>query len=548
MAIAEMGEDIESLGLDSLSLERRMREAQKSVDDVAATNQLNAVITQMHDQLSKTTDSRNIDEVKTQTQDKLNDVAKQWGKSPAVVQIQMKADSLHPTVDHFSTVKQTELMTKEWATQTEILKQSLLPQIVTAHRDGNVQEEQAILSHVASLYDDAIKKGLVDASDKDKGLNQFDIMFRMGVNDAAITSPNPAERKQAIAQLKSGGSGPLDLTNLSPGDINAMRAHAMETDKRLTELSGAQNLNSALNVMDSAFKAPEYKDNFEAQQKSLEDGKWLTQHGIVDENGQPDRVMAEKLTAEVERQRTQRKLEQNDRDDKVLSELSPLIDDGKISRPQLEQKIQGLSARAKAVAIKDWHQEQNRSREEWRMERSMTLAERQDRRQDEAEKSTAKWSQVRQEIAQGKIYEPMDIREMDGLTQKDRDDLSNTVKNGMDPNVRDALLQINDLPLMSTNKKYELDRIFVDTVKKNDLRGAAITQAADSLIQKAKESDVQDWIDQAFRGITTKRNQPSGDAAQDILNRLRGPVRPKGVPSNAELITDPDTGKKRWAW
>ena len=367
LAIAEMGDEVGSMAQESQGLVTKKREAQMTVDKVAAQNQYAAADEQYQIQLKKTQNSRDIEGVVQQHQDALNDIAKQWGKSPAAVEIQMYGDGLRPRAQHLGDVREIDLMGKEWNTQTDLQLQSLMPQLVSAQRNGDRELSGQILSHVGSLYDEAVRKGLISKDDKDLALSAFRIGVQKQLNEASINSANPAERLQAIAQLKSGGSGPLDLTNLAPGDVSAMRVHAEETNQRLDNLAESQNLNAKLNIMNNAFQAPEFKHNFEAQQNALEDPKWLQRNGIVDANGTPDLVTAKKLSAEVERERTFRNQEQLDRDEKVIEKYSPSIDENKMSRADIDalpdEAHGGISNRARAQMIRQWTQNNTLNRQ-----------------------------------------------------------------------------------------------------------------------------------------------------------------------------------------
>ena len=290
-AIAGMGEDIEDMALQSLAIEAHMREAQKKVDDVASSNELNAAHEQTQIELAKTQNSRDIPAVQKAGQDRINDIANKWVQSgsPAGVEIQMKAEGLKPSLDHLSQMRQITLMGKELDSQNTLQMQKLMPDLVTAIRNGDTAQAKAIQDHVSSLWDSP----LVSDAEKQTQMEAFREGTQKQVNEAAITSANPQERKQAIQQLRNGGNGPLDLTDFAPGTIAAMRDHALEMDKHLTAQSEAQNLNGALNIKDSAFNSPEYKNpdgtpNFESRQKSLDDGKWLQEQDLSFEINEPD--------------------------------------------------------------------------------------------------------------------------------------------------------------------------------------------------------------------------------------------------------------------
>ncbi len=442
MAIAEMADEAGSMALESQGLVAKKREAQMTVDKVAAQNQYAAADEQYQIQLKKTQNSRDIEGVVQQHQDALNDIAKQWGKSPAAVEIQMYGDGLRPRAQHLGDVREIDLMGKEWNAQTDLQLQSLMPQLVSAQRNGDRELSGQILSHVGGLYDEAVRKGLISKDDKDLALSAFRIGVQKQLNEASINSANPAERLQAIAQLKSEGSGPLDLTNLAPGDVSAMRVHAEETNQRLDNLAESQNLNAKLNIMNNAFQAPEFKHNFEAQQNALEDPKWLQRNGIVDANGTPDMVTAKKLSAEVERERTFRNQEQQDRDEKVIEKYSPSIDENKMSRADIDalpdEAHGGISNRARAQMIRQWTQNNT-------LNRQMATMDRQEAARAQQETSDGIKVDMYSRIASGELVDPLEIRTAPGLTKADKTQLLGAIQTAKaEPDFRGAISILND--------------------------------------------------------------------------------------------------------
>ena len=451
LAIAEMGEESQAMALQSQGIVAKKREAQMTVDKVAAQNQYAAADEQYQTQLKKTQNSRDIEGVVQQHHDNLNQIAKQWGKSPAAIEIQMYGDSLGPRAQHLGDMREIDLMGKEWNAQTDLQLQTLVPQLVQAQRNGDRELSGQILSHVGGLYDEAVQKGLISKDDKDLALSAFRIGVQKQLNEASINSANPAERLQAIAQLKSGGSGPLDLTNLAAGDVSALRVHAEETNQRLDNLAESQNLNAKLNIMNNAFQAPEFKHNFEAQQNALEDPKWLQRNGIVDANGTPDLVTAKKLSAEVERERTFRNQEQQDRDEKVVEKYSPSIDENKMSRADIDalpdEAHGGISNRARAQMIRQWTQN-------YSINRQMATMDRQEAARAQQEISDTNKVSMYSRIASGELIDPLEVRTAAGLTKGDKAQLLGAIQTAKaEPDFRGAVSILNDsIPVIKEPK------------------------------------------------------------------------------------------------
>ena len=532
-AISNLGQASNDAALTGLDLDYHIKQAQKSVDGLAAQNDYAAADARYQEALAKTTNSRDVDAVTAQARSELNDIAKQWSNSPASVDIQMYGDSLLPKVDHLGVVKTIDLQSKEGAVQSEIQLQTLLPQLVTATRNNDKAQADYINGYINHMYDDLNKKGLMSDADKEIALNKVQIQYRQQLNQSYISSADPKERTAAIAQLngtdstkypsgagypepdvpgniqwygrpnvdtnaikkgttgtvlstsreeddmevlvpriydgavhsedeawqhykdtgqhmgKFGGdentridnanayaqkyhedaqagkfntppsqSGPLNLAGLAPGDVAALREDAISTNEKLNNQQEAQNLNRNLNVVQNAFQAPAYKNNYEARVNSLTDGEWLQKNGIVTPDGQPDRVMAEKLIAETNRQRAEWEKERDDHDADVLPKIEDAIIGNSISRGQLVQLSQqeGLSPRGYSAALAKWD-ENNRYNHQVAVE-GRELAN-----QERTQKSADVFSDFSLRMAQGAVPTDHDILTAVGLTKADQNTL-----------------------------------------------------------------------------------------------------------------------------
>jgi hypothetical protein len=419
-AIAELGGDTEQIASEGLQLQTHIRNAQKAVDQVAFQNQAKAQFDKYQIELKKTQNSRDIPDLMQKAQDDFRSLTKQWEKSPAYMEIQQQADGLMPSINEHGQIRSIDLMGKEWNAQIELQKHTLIPQLATAIRNGDTAQADYIRGYISHQYDEAEKNGLISSEDRKLDMDAQQIIIRKQLNEAAIMSANPSERMSAISQLKNGGSGPLDLNGLAPGDISALREHAMEANNTLTRLSEAQGLNAKLNITHNAFQAPEFKDNFEAQIKALNDPEWLTKHGIVDENGQPDFVMAEKLSAESVREEGFRKKEQADRDEKAIETYSAAIDENHMSRAAIDalpgEDQGGISNKARAMMIRQWTQNNT-------LNRQMATMERQEAQRAQQEISDGVRLDFYQRIGSGELVDPLEVKTAAGLTKKDKADV-----------------------------------------------------------------------------------------------------------------------------
>lgn len=361
-AISQLGEVDNGIAQTGLGLDLYIKRAQQSVDDVTFQNQAAAAVSQYQEQLAKTPNSRDIPDVTKAARDNMNSLAKEWGKSPAAVSIQMQADGLLPKLDHLGQVRGIDLMGKEWDAQTDIQMQTLLPQLVTAKRNGDEAQMQYITGYMDHIFEDGKSKGLITEADKELATNKIQIQYRQQLNESYISSADPKERQAAISQLKTGGDGPLNLSGLAAGDVAALRTQAESKNEQLDNLAESANLNRDLNIVQNAFSAPQYQNNYEARINSLQDGEWLQQNGILSDDGSPNRVMAEKLIAETNRQRAEHEKVVADNDDKVANQLAPLIDENKLSIGQLNTALDqtpNISPKVRASLVAKWRANEN---------------------------------------------------------------------------------------------------------------------------------------------------------------------------------------------
>ena len=409
-AISEAGDRGVDAAISGLDMLGHIREAQKQVDTTAAQNDYAAEDEAYQVQLAKTNNSRDIEGVTQQHIKTLNEISSRWAPSPAAPEIQMYGDALVPHAEHLGQMRQITLMGEELNTQNKIQVQKLMPDMVTAIRNGRSDQAKLIRDHVEGLY----TSSLISDTDKEKSMNAFDLQTQSAVNDSVITDADPKVRQAGIMQLKNGGSGPINTIDMTAADIDALRIKAEKDDLEISNLAEAQSLNGDLGKMSALFSAPEYKDNYEAQIKSLQDGDWLKENGFVSEDGKPNFVRSEQLQQEVNRMRAERQKEQEDNDTKGLEKIEPLIIGNQMSRAKLVQVSQqiGLSPRAYNAALAKWD-ENNRYNHQVAVE-GRQLADQE--RKEKSQEAAADWTL---RIAQGAVPSDADIRTTPGLSKAD---------------------------------------------------------------------------------------------------------------------------------
>lgn len=626
--LADTSGDIADTGLD---LEAHIREAQKHVDEIAAQNHMKALDDELQIELKKTTNSGQVKDVLDQytgPNGKLNQVVKDFGKSPAAIEIQMSAQGLKPSMDTLGQARQLTLLGQENDANTAIQIKTLLPQLVAAHRSGAVAQEQQIHSHVEGLYDDAVKNGLMTTAEKQLNMDAFQEATQKQINEAAITSANPMERQQAIAQLGGGtqgappstsgystlvelgknfqwynrpevdtgsikkgttgtvysasrdedgvevlfptiydgklhtedeawqhykdtgqfmakfagdekqriadadafgqkyhedaeagkygrfgqhsATGPLNLINITPAEVNILRDHAIDMDKHLNEQAESQNFNGALNIKDAALGAPEFKnpdgtENWEARSNVLKDGQWLQQHNLVDEKGNPDRVMAEKLIEDEERLRTLSEHNQADKNTRAIDKYEPNLD--KLSRAQIFQIPDSeINAHGRSYLLSKWDEND-------RYNKQMRIQGRQIAMQERQQKSDQIAGNFLMDIASGKILDPVTVRTTTGMTSRDQAQVISTIneaKTNKDYQTGMSILT-NAFAIPKTATPEEADRLsekYAETFKAweqqvnaNPSKDKAVI--AQKVLGPKIQKQISDLLDQRFGVLPT---------------------------------------------
>ena len=167
-SVAQLGEAGEDAAYQQQGLNLFIKKAQEHVDTLAARNELDAAYTQMQDQLAKTPNSRDVPDVIQQAQKNVNEISAKWSKSPAAISIQMDADALRPSMTHVGTVRQVDLMGKEFKVTINQQGERLAGEYASGNRDA------ATAAFNASV-DGGVSTGLVGDVEATEMKRQFQI-------------------------------------------------------------------------------------------------------------------------------------------------------------------------------------------------------------------------------------------------------------------------------------------------------------------------------------------------------------------------------------
>ena len=221
-AIAALGGAANDAAYADLSFSLFMKKAQEHVDTVAASNQMDAAYAQYQDALSKTQNSRDIPDVVQKAHDNLNDISRQWSASPASVSIQQQADGLRPSMQHLGTVRQSDLMGKEF--KIGMVQQS--DKLAQVYASGDRPAAEAAMG---DTIDGGAATGLIGSAEASEYKRQFRIKGQALQADMAIKSPDPQTNINMVNQLRDHPEDFPDLTKEDITDFISKGTSAFET-------------------------------------------------------------------------------------------------------------------------------------------------------------------------------------------------------------------------------------------------------------------------------------------------------------------------------
>lgn len=538
-SIAQMGAVSNDIAQTGTDFDMYLKKAQEHVDTLAARNDANAVYSQVMTNLKGTRNSRDVPGVIDEGKKALNDLASQWSKSPAAVEIQMQIDSLHPYITEEGTGKQIDLMSKEFKINVDHQAEVLSANYANSRSSGgNGDWALGSFSSILKGGKDAKLLGDVEA---EEALRQFKQRGQELQIKNAITNANPEVNTKVYQDIEQHRDMFPDVTQenldvLKGQALSAFEAHTKQKDWA----EGQMALKTQLVPKINQFTNPA-TGNFDV-------GAALTDNAERFRKGEITETQSKVLAEGIDSHYAQLQVAVKQEAGKRLNAVDDLL-----------SKHQFGKARAQMSEDEDWFEKNGLSADHMTELRYMSQMETQVRAEAAGYRAEnrAAWQfqqekkqfdsgqlagKIQLEIAAGKVYEPRDIKVMDTLTDHDKSELISGVKdsNGFpnNPYVKDGMNKISELGILDSNK-YELARILVNQVKSGDLRGQAITQAADTLIKQAKSQHSQEWIEQLYRQ-TTEGRRP--DAS---IDRFMRPMGQGGASSTAIVQQSPSTGKFR---
>lgn len=535
-SISGLGEVAQGIADTALDFEMFKKKAQQHVDSLAAQNDLARVYADTQNKLAHTANSRDVDGVIQDANKTLNDVSARWSTSPASIQIQQSADALRPDLSRIGTVKQVDLMGKEFKTtiaqQAEVLSGSY-----AADRGSGGTGDMALGAFSTAVHG-GVETGLVGDVEANEMVRQFKQAGQELQIKNAIINANPEVNTKIYEDIDKHRDKFPDVTQdvldtLKGQALSAFEAHTKQKDWA----EGQMALKTQLVPKINQFTNPATGQFNEAA--ALKDNADRFANGEITET--QSKVLAEGIDSHYAQLQVAVKQEAG----KKLNAVDDLLSKHEFgkARAQMSQDENWFEQNGLAAdhmnELRYMSQMETQVRAEAAGYRAENRAEWQFKQEKKQYDSGQLAGKIQLELAAGKVYEPMDIKSMDGLTDHDKTELVTGIKDAQgfpsNPYVKDGLNRISELGILDSSK-YELARVLVNQVKSGDLRGQAITSAADALIKQSKSEHSQAWIDQLFRQTT------EGFRPYSSLERFMYPLG-----TGAIVQHSPSTGKDRYS-
>lgn len=232
-AVANLGEVGQGIALEGMDFQMYLKRAQQHVDSLAAQNDLAKVYADTQNKLAHTQNSRDVEGVITDANKTLNDVSSQWSKSPAAIQIQQSADALRPDLSRIGTVKQVDLMGKEFKVtinqQAEVLAGSY-----ASDRGAGGSGDMALGAFATAVHG-GVETGLVGDVEAQDMVRQFKQAGQELQIRNAITNANPEVNTKIYEDIDKHRDMFPDVTQekldtLKGQALSAFEAHTKQKD------------------------------------------------------------------------------------------------------------------------------------------------------------------------------------------------------------------------------------------------------------------------------------------------------------------------------
>jgi hypothetical protein len=516
--MANAAEQMGSVAEMGFHVAEKLQEAQETVDVKMGEVGIDKLEADAHAAIGKATTPEQMQDIQRGFEEQAQEAVNSQ-KNPKVSRaLQFYGAHKSIGIQDLATVRQAKVTTENDLAANDMLGTKYSGDYVLAAAAGGdttmAENDERIL--LAS----SVNHGTMTQEQADAHYDKWLKASKMDTIGALANSPKPADRQAVIAQLKSGNGPLVDGMNLAERNTNLRTAEKI--DNELTEMAGAQNLNSVLNNMHDAFGKFPYTNNgkgdYEARENAVDDGDFLKSIGAVDSNGKPDRVMGEKLQQEVTRQRAEWEKEQSDKDQNIIAKHIPNV--MKMSEAQVTALgSEGLSPRGISAL---------------EMERKRQIAE--IRSSNLQERALA-----RQEATEDSYELVARLGSQPGYLT--RNDIPDLMKNNPKMKYSDALHVVEMRSAQADPNFQSAMKIFEDAANQGVMTLSDVGEANIAMLKRAKEgvtgTDLMKFASETVRPHVEK----------DIKNRLDQIVYPQlAMPTAAPGTAQPGFFSRIGTW
>ena len=505
-AIAALGGAANDAAYADMSFSLFMKKAQEHVDTVAASNQMDAAYAQYQDALSRTQNSRDIPNVVKAAHDSLNDISEQWSNSPASVSIQQQADGLRPSMSHMGTVRQADLMRKEF--KIGMVQQS--DKLAQVYASGDRDAAEAAMGDTVN---GGVSTGLIGSAEAGEYQRQFRIKGQELEIRNGITNANPAENQRIYDDITKNPGKFADVTQEQLDTFKGQALSAFEAHTKMQDWAeGEMARKTQLVPKIQQFTNPA-TGNFDEGAALKDNADRLTAGEITETQSQ---VLAQGFASHQAQLQVGMKKEADKRLNDIETKLSKNDFHGASAeleqqRPWFENNGFGADYRAALNYTKGQEREVRAEAASYRAEAS---AERTERRQQAMEDSQETFGDGLRRINEGGLLTYADIYSAVGtgkgkLSTTDANKLWATMQKTEkdDPDFAAGIKYLGDaFPIPKTasgdlagaqNKRYaETFELFQDAVNKNPDKSKL--EIAHDIVKNKQQEQIKSHADALF--------------------------------------------------
>jgi hypothetical protein len=501
-----------------------------------AENSISADKDRMIEDLARDTDYETMPQRIGEATDKLkNKYEEIYGNDPEIWNaVEPHINSKMEEVKHMATMKGIQLLNQDGQAKLDVRVEKYSQEIAQAptpeYREALMNDADAVIQKSVSNHIITPAQGFKKQQDLRVGVEKTEVIN-------AHRSSDLAEKDRVLNMidnhefkvLEGSEAGQVWLAN-TKGSIEKSREELQtKMDKKADELS----VNHSIASLEKDWTNPtDRRMDFDSVMKELNTDQFRKDHGLLDENGNPDRKRIEEVSNYFRgRQAEQDKLQTKEQK-QYNGDIADAFAKGNFT--QVHKMVVGAGDRLTAEQKESWTKTIEHEAREARSERREIRTEERQKNQD---KSDAIFGDIANKIANNQISDPtVDIYGQipKGLKAEKANLLHSMWKQDVDPNFRLGVDVINDA-YNATKDPVARGKAIQDlrsAMQKDNLKGKAIIDKANEIAHPQAQGAVSKWIDGIFGG----GKEP--DPVRGTVKELGGTAEPEKGAVNKGVVKD----------